>query len=76
MTSLDHPPIDVAPFDIEKSLSRCGVLQAIDHLDRLVAFDVLRQHKRVGRSTAGMIADGEEQSCSRRARRPLEPIRR
>jgi hypothetical protein len=64
MTTLDHSSIDVAPLDIEKTLSRRGVLQAIDHLDRSVAFNNLRQQEFVGRGTAAMIAEGEKQRRS------------
>jgi hypothetical protein len=38
-TPLDQSDIDVAPFDVEKSLSDCRMLQAIDDLDELVSLD-------------------------------------
>ena len=40
--SLDQSSVNVAPFDIEKPMTRCRFIEAIDELDRLLAFDCLR----------------------------------
>ena len=38
----DHSAVDIGPFDVEKAVSCYGFIEAIDELDRLLAFDCLR----------------------------------
>jgi hypothetical protein len=39
---LDQSAVDVAPLDVEKPLTRCGMLKPVGDLDRLGPFDSLR----------------------------------
>jgi hypothetical protein len=46
--AFDHSALDIAPFDIKKTVSRRGRAKAIRDLGGLAPFERMRQHELVG----------------------------
>src|SRR6266851_2206151 len=60
--AVDHSALDIAPFDIKKTVSRRGRAKAIRDLGGLAPFERLREYELVGsRHAGGQTSQNEAQ---------------